>query len=297
MNFNLKTVLLEGPDCAGKTSAYREIHRHTKFRWNIHDRSTLSMLCYAIQYKRDVEVWQRLLREELNDLNNVMVVLLPPLRVILERLKQRGDEYQTVDSIVKLYDIFEREVEKIQNYPNVIVYRAVTRDYSTLARVILDYESKNYEDLASTIETHVAASNTKEQYNLRFSWSDNEFSKIDYRKLTYEKEVDYYTATKLSLIKKIRNELDGLNEYQRPQDELSRRFVLSQDTCISFVQALYRDNDVHLNIVCRSSEVETTFKHDIHFLGDLGRTVKSELGVFINNVHYTVTLGSAHILR
>ena len=114
MNFNLRTVLFEGPDCAGKTSAYREVHRHTKFKWNIHDRSTLSMLCYAIQYNRDADTWRELLREELNDLNNVMVVFLPPVRVILERLKQRGDEYQTVDTIARLYEIFETEVDKLK---------------------------------------------------------------------------------------------------------------------------------------------------------------------------------------
>jgi len=255
------------------------------------------MLCYAIQYKRDVEVWQKLLREELNDLNNVMVVFMPPLRVILERIKTRGDEYQTPETIVKLYEIFEQEVDKIKDYPNVLVYRAVTRDYSTLSRMLLEYELKTYDTLGSTIASHVAASNEKEQINLKFSWSDLDFKQINEDFLSYDKEVNYYNETRLALIKKIRNEFDGLNEYKKPQTSESRRFVLAQDTCISFVHALYRNGELNLNIVCRSSEVETTFKHDIHFLGDLGRTIKSELGVFITNVHYTVTLGSAHILE
>ena len=297
MNFNLKTVLFEGPDCAGKTSAYRDVHRHTKFRWNIHDRSTLSMLCYAIQYKRDTTVWRNLLREELNDLNNVMVVFLPPLRVILERLRMRGDEYQTVDSITKLYQIFESEAEKIKDYPNVIVYRAVTRDYSELSKIITDYEQQTYDKLGHTIENHVHASGKNEQYNLKFSWSDSDFSTISETCLTFEKEADYYNETKRSFIKKIRNELEGLNEYNKVQTSNSRRFVLTQDTCISFAQALIRDDSLHMNIVCRSSEVAETFKNDIHFLGELGRIAKSEIGVFIENVHYTVTLGSAHILR
>lgn len=297
MNFNLRTVLFEGPDCAGKTSAYRGVHRQTKFRWNIHDRSTLSMLCYAIQYKRDTEVWRNLLREELSDLNNLMVVFLPPLRVVIERLKARGDEYQTVDSVTKLYEIFESEADKIKNYPNVIIYRAVTRDYSILTHALLEYENQTYEKLATTIESHVEASGKKEQINLRFSWSDQGFSGINETRLTFEKEADYYYATKHAFIKKIRNELDGLNEYNKPQDESSRRFILSQDTCIAFAQALVRDNDLHMNIVCRSSEVSETFKNDLHFLGELGRVARSELGVFIGKVHYTVTLGSAHILR
>jgi hypothetical protein len=54
---------------------------------------------------------------------------------------------------------------------------------------------------------------------------------------------------------------------------------------------------LHLNIVCRSSEVAETFKNDIHFLGELGRVFKTEIGVFIDKVHYTVTLGSSHILE
>ena len=294
MNFNLKTVLLEGPDCAGKTTAYRDIHRHTKFRWNVHDRSTLSMLCYAIQYKRDTEVWRQQLREELSDLNNVMVVFLPPLRVIIERLKARGDEYQTIDTIVKLYEIFERETDKIKDYPNVFVYRAITRNYQDLTQMILDYEKQTYNTLANTIERHVSAGKN-EQINLKFAWRDNSFAQIDETRLTFEKEVDYYNDTRLAFIKKIRNEFDGLNEYRTSQTAYSRRFVLTQDTCISFMQALYRDNTIHLNVVCRSSDVAETFKHDIHFIGEMGRVAMSELGVFSDGVYYTVTLGSAHI--
>lgn len=297
MKFNLKTVLLEGPDCAGKTTAYRDIHKRTKFKWNIHDRSSLSMLCYAILYKRDTIQWRQQLQEELNDLNNVMVVFLPPLRVIIDRLTTRGDEYQTIDSIVRLYEIFEREAMRLKDYPNVIVYRALAQDYSELANLILDYESKTYDKLADTIESHVAASGKNEQINLKFSWTDDNFKQVNETRLIFEKEAEYYSTTKIALIRKIRNEFEGLNEYCKPQTAASRRFILTQDTCISFIQALYRHDTLHMNVVCRSSEVEETFKHDLHFLADLGRVVKSELGVFIDNVHYTVTLGSAHILE
>lgn len=295
MNFHLRTVILEGPDCAGKTTAYRAIHKHTKFKWNIHDRSTLSMLCYAIQYKRDVDVWQKQLQEELNDLNNVMVIFLPPLRVLIERLNARGDEFQTIDSIVKLYEIFETEAAKLRYYPNVFIYRGFTTDFSDLTSIICDYEKMSYSTLADTIHLHAAARPSYEQINLKFSWFDNNFRQIEESRLLFDKEVDYYNNTRLSLIKKIRNELDGLNEYRTVQTETSRRFVMSQDSCISFVQALYRDSKIHLNVVCRSSEVSETFKHDIHFIADLGRVVKSELGSFVDSVYYTVTLGSAHI--
>ena len=82
MKFDLKTVVLEGVDCSGKTTAFRNIHKLTGFKWNIHDRSTLSMLCYAVMYNRDVAHWRGLLQEEINDLNNVVGIMMPPVDVI-----------------------------------------------------------------------------------------------------------------------------------------------------------------------------------------------------------------------
>jgi hypothetical protein len=226
-----------------------------------------------------------------------MVVLLPPLRVVIERLKTRGDEFQTIDTITKLYDIFEKEALKLQKQPNVFIYRSIDKGCENLADAILDYERKTYDDLAGTIASHVSASPANEQVNVRFAWSDKRFDQIDQKRLQFDKEVDYYNTTRLAFIKKIRNELDGLNEYSRPQSASSRRFILAQDSCISFVQALLRDDVLYMNVVCRSSEVCETFKHDIHFIGDLGRIAVTEIGDYVSHVSYTVTLGSAHIIR
>ena len=48
----LDTITIEGPDLAGKTTLYNQLHRKTGYKWNIQDRSVLSMLCYSIFYNR-----------------------------------------------------------------------------------------------------------------------------------------------------------------------------------------------------------------------------------------------------
>ena len=69
-------IFIEGPDCSGKTTLYEMIHKETGYKWNIQDRSSLSMLVYAKLYKRDTFIEVERLHKELNDLNNKIVILL-----------------------------------------------------------------------------------------------------------------------------------------------------------------------------------------------------------------------------
>lgn len=297
MRFDLKTLVLEGPDCSGKTTAYSTIHKKTKFKWNIHDRSTLSMLCYAIMYGRNVEYWRSRLLEELNDLNNVIVVLMPPLRVIIDRLKARGDEFQTVDSICKLYDIFDRESSKLSLFPNVLVCRIEHVDYDTLVDIIEKYVPKTYDQLGQLVESHASASSGQESVNLTFTWADERFKTIREEALENPKEIDYYSDLEAKFTKKISDELNGLNEYMLCQPVDSRRFVIAQDTCISFVQALARNDRLRMHVVCRSSNTSDTFKYDVHFIAHLGKIARSLVGAYVKDVYFSVTIGSAHIIR
>jgi hypothetical protein len=297
MKFNIKNLILEGPDCSGKSTAYREIHKITKFKWNIQDRSTLSMLSYAILYGRETDDWDRLLYEELSDLNNVIVILLPPLQTILERLEERGDEFQNIDSITKLYEIFDRLATLLEEFPNVFVCKGSTVGYEHIVNIVTDYSNMSYDHISSAVERHADASPGKETINLRFAWSDNDFKTHDITHLQHPSEVSYYNVLCERFTTKIRDELLGKNEYGLKQTSRSRRFVISQDTCISFVQALVRNEELMIKVVCRSSEVSTVFKHDIHLIAQLGRIAAAEINTHINNTHFDVTLCSAHIIR
>lgn len=297
MKFDLKTVVLEGVDCSGKTTAFGKIHKMTGFKWNIHDRSTLSMLCYAIMYDRDVDHWRALLNEELSDLNNVIVVLMPGIDVIKERLAIRGDEFQTVDTIVNLHNIFENEVSKIVMRPNVLVCTRSSPDYESIVKWLLNYERQTYRRLASMMFETSRLKLTAEANFLKASWLDVDFSTMQTKSLIYEPEIEYYNETREKLIKKIRDERAGDNIYGAKQGLESRRYVLAQETCISYAHFLYRGGVLHANIVCRSSEMSRIFPNDIHFLANLGQVARREIG--LNEkvpVKFYLTLDSAHVI-
>ena len=84
--FSTNQLILEGSDLSGKTSLYNALHEITDFKWNIQDRSALSMLCYARLYGRPTERERARLQNELNNLNNRMILLLPPFSVIEEKI-------------------------------------------------------------------------------------------------------------------------------------------------------------------------------------------------------------------
>ena len=51
-------INIEGPDCSGKTTLYNRLHKKTNFKYNIQDRSCMSMFVYAKMYEReDTSLW------------------------------------------------------------------------------------------------------------------------------------------------------------------------------------------------------------------------------------------------
>lgn len=298
MNFDLLSVTLEGPDCAGKTTLYNLIHKGSGFRWNIQDRGTLSMLCYALFYGRTAAVsrWRRILDTELHDLNRVIVAIQPTLDVILERLRSRGDEYQDERSIVSLYKIFSQEIDAIRDYPNVLVCDETTQP-DDIVSWLNRRESKSYSEIAASVRDLVSASKTHEIVQLKALWSDTDFTSLERAALLYPKEVEYYDTTRQKFLQKIEDELAGRNEYSRVETAVSRRFVMTQDTCISYFHALVRDGRIICTVVLRSSEVRHTFPNDINFIAQLGILFRDKVGCNSDTpVEYDLTLDSAHII-
>lgn len=296
MKFLLRNVTLEGPDCSGKTTLYGVIHKASGFRWNIQDRGALSMLCYARMYGRDVDTWRRLLDDELHSLNNVIVAIMPSLDIIQERLRTRGDDYQNEESIVKLYKIFEEEIERISVYPNVLVSRG-NLDTTAIVSWLDSRESKSYADISDTVKAFAQGRPGREANALRFRWTDTGFSTLNTSALEHPDEVEYYDSTRSVFLTKINSELAGRNEYMRIETASSRRFVMTQDTCISYFHAQIRERRILCVAVCRSSEVAKTFPYDINFIADLGRLFRARLGCNSDMpVEYDVTLDSAHII-
>ena len=118
-------IFIEGPDCSGKTTLYEMIHKETGYKWNIQDRSALSMLIHARYYGRDTFNHIEQLKRELHNLNNQLIICLPAWKVIVDRFQKRGDPIQNITSLRKIYDLFQDATEEFQRYPNVTVIRKV----------------------------------------------------------------------------------------------------------------------------------------------------------------------------
>ena len=299
MRIPVNYVFLEGPDLSGKTSLYQGVHRSTGFEWNIQDRSALSMLCYARQYGRDASRWREQLSCEINHLNNKIVVLLPSADTLVSRFRERGDDFQTESSLLKLRDLFEEEASQIASYPNVLIVRTEMGRQDLIDHVVhwirASIDRKPH-SLADDIRDHAAASGG-ETFRLTVDACLGQgFHDKNVACLDVKEERDYYARIRRAFRDKIRNERAGLNEYSVPQRETSRRFIHAEDTCISLLHAMVRGRKLHLTAALRSSNVSSTLPHDLDFIYLLAEDAHIDIGVsagFESDLHLSIQ--SAHL--
>ena len=122
--FDTGLLTLDGPDLSGKTSLYQALHKKTDYEYNIQDRSSLSMVCFARQFNRPVSSHRTLMEKEYSNLNNRSIVLLPSFDTLKARFEARGDDIQDLTSLKVLHEIFTEEVENLKNLPkflNIII--------------------------------------------------------------------------------------------------------------------------------------------------------------------------------
>ena len=296
MGIPIKSVVIEGTDLSGKTSLYGAIHKRTGFKHNIQDRSCLSMLCYARLYGRPDEPHRRGLNKELCDLNNFIVVLLLPRDEILRRLSLRGDEFQDAVSLMRLYDIFVEEVQKIQGAPNVLVVSDVLA-LDDLARLVVGrletYETAPPLEAGRMLPQLLSSLSVNEaQVHLEMVLDP---MYRDHSVLSDPRETHYYNGIIESCAKVIRKELEGDNPYGKPQDLSSRRFFYHSDTCISTVHFLPRDGDVRVLCGLRSTDVDRNGEIDTRFLSHLACLIPRTFEWPASRIFVSLFFNSAHI--
>ena len=302
----INNVTIEGPDLSGKTTLYESLHKKTSYRWNIQDRSQLSMICYARQFCRGdnvVQLWRDRLDEFLYDLNNRLIVLLPSLSVINKRYEMRGDEIQDLDSLYSLYEIFTDEVKRIEGFPNVLVLRGDGTKDLTNTCFAWCASTENYEIERVSQEVIESVKNTpgQEISPLKFAVSFDDPASLcnDVEIMTHPDEEVYYANILHKVLKNIQDENAGKNEYSVAQGPMTtRRYIFTQDSCISLMHTMLRGGTMEMHVVCRSSEVVKTFPYDLRFLAYLfGRVYKKIMPEEIKNFRMRVTLNSAHVIE
>jgi len=132
-------ISIEGPDLSGKTTLINDIHKKTNYRWHIMDRSKLSRMVFAKMYDRDVEQATREFYEEVSNLNNRCVFLMPTFEVLEKRYKTRGDEIHTIDTLRESYDLFFKEFTRLPSLSNV--YGIMNGSSGRLSNMVIDYHN------------------------------------------------------------------------------------------------------------------------------------------------------------
>ena len=299
LTFPIRQIFIEGPDCSGKTTLIKKIHDATNYRFHINDRSLVSRKIFSELYDRKTPRVNEDFHLEISNLNNVFIFLLPDFSVVEERFLERGDDiHQDISSIKNVYEAFDLEFKKLKDLPNVMFYcwPNTSEIAKHVSRDLISRENSSVEDVSSQITSFVECIGG-ESYPLEFSlYDDCSFNSVDPSSMLYKPEVEYYCGIYSKIHKKIDNELAGNNEYKRVEDEMSRRFVYSDDSCISFIQVSIRNSLMDFHTVFRSTDVKTTFPFDLKFLYFLGSTCYQKFSDSCNSVRFRFSLNSAHIL-
>lgn len=316
ITFPTQYLVCEGPDLAGKSTLIRGVHKASGFRWNIQDRSFLSMLVYAKMYGRDTGLHARGLWNELTNLNNRFVLMLPTYEAVLERYMVRGDEIQDELTLEKVVDFFG-EHDWLTNFPNVTLLdnsevglSALEDDVDRVVGWLKTKEEYSVDDIAGEVLRFVSVMPNGSPDDMRgyesqisFTFYDDgafdEGGQTTKEIFADEEEGAYYQGIYDQFTDKICDELAGDNPYGEKQTEKSRRFVYTDDSCISFIQILIRDGIMDFHTVLRSTNVAKTFRKDLNFLYWLAGQVQRVYPELSNvrSTRFRVQLNSAHLVR
>ena len=298
MYMNIDNIVLEGADCSGKTTLFETLHKDTNYTYNIQDRSNLSMYIYANLYGRnDSNKWYKNFWKEIKSFNTLYVILLPEDSVIISRIKSRGDDKQTPDSAVKINEEF-RKLAKFyfrNMFPNILV---IDIDKETTTNNISDLVMQRLSILERTspadmIRDVVFGSGKNELLDITTSElvfsNKTKVRPIMWDVLDFPQEKEYYTGIRDKIITNVERVL------MTNQKLDSRRFIYADDSCISLIHTMYRNNIIDVNVTMRSSNVSKTLWADYEFLRILCLDIANAMQIQTSDIVLTLNIRSAHI--
>ena len=306
----LKNVTLEGPDLSGKTTLMSQIHKKTNNKYNIIDRSVMSALVYSMYYDRpNVKLLERQLRNELNDLNNRTIILMPATDVLSKRYNDRGDEIQTWKDIIVINNLYEQIIKKFGKYSTIKVIRSKE---SLVLKTALDYLENAGNNIPQEVMLNAVASD-REAYHVKFEVDLGAgFMTAINDAFDFESEKEYYTKILSKMLNTITKENVGDNPYNTKQDpKKTRRYIYADDSCIALFHMMYRGGEkdktglliggrLNFYATLRSSDVVNIFEHDYKFLkylcGECAKAIGMKDYEIPEETTLSVTIHSAHII-
>ena len=301
ITFPINKIVCEGTDLSGKSTLYNEIHKRSKYKWNIDDRSGLSMCVYSKLYGRDDFYHRNNLHLEMSNLNNQFVLLYPGMDDLQDRFLDRGDEIQDLDSLHDLYVLFGKEFERYYLCPNFHIFQSGSS--SDQAKELISrfrrLENISVKNIGKYVRDFAKAQISNESTTVQFHfYDDGTFEDVDDNIEFTPGEETYYAGIRGKFLGKIENELQGINRYERKETIESRRFIFSGDECISFIQAIVRDGLLDMHAVFRSSDAVHKTTSDIQLIHYLGREVFRMLRLNPDEyrARFRFNINSAHII-
>lgn len=294
---NLKNITLEGPDLSGKTTLMSQIHKETNNKYNIIDRSTMSAMVYSTYYDRpNVKLLERQLRNELNNLNNRTIILMPDIKVLNNRYNDRGDEIQNWEDIIAINNLYEQIIKKFGKFSTLKVIRS-----DQPLQEALEYLETSGDNIPQEVLLNAVASDD-EAYpvKLEVDLGDGFMTAIN-DAFDFESEKEYYTKILSKMLTTIIKENIGDNPYGKPQDpKTTRRYIYADDSCIALFHMMYREDRLNFYATLRSSDVVNIFEHDFKFLKYLCGECAKAVGIKDYEIPKETTLSviihSAHII-
>jgi len=294
---NLKNITLEGPDLSGKTTLMSQIHKETNNKYNIIDRSTMSAMVYSTYYDRpNVKLLERQLRNELNNLNNRTIILMPDIKILNNRYDDRGDEIQNWEDIIAINNLYEQIIKKFGKFSTLKVIRS-----DQPLKESLEYLQSSGENIPQEVLLNAVASND-EAYPLKFEVDLGPgFMTSINDAFDFESEKEYYTKILSKMLTTITKENIGDNPYNTKQDpKTTRRYIYADDSCIALFHMMYREDRLNFYATLRSSDVVNIFKHDYKFLqylcGECAKAIHMKDYEIPEETTLSVTIHSAHII-
>jgi thymidylate kinase len=304
-------VCIDGVDCSGKTTLWNAIHKISNYRWKLEDRSFVTMVVYARHHgRKKANDYHRQLIRDVSNLNNKYVLINPKWDLVEKRFKVRGDDLHSLEDLKKIHSHYQDVINEVSKFPNVYVLDSsedVLESAKKIASWLEDQENSSIDKIVDMIQKHAAASKNNETSPMTFSFVESgDFPEHDQRILDVNWVKERYPSIKPATVvefnemvdkffQTVDDELKGNNIYNKPQSSTSRRFVFTQDACVSFMQAMHRDNMLKFYVSCRSSHVLDVFPADIRLIYHMCKGAYDRLGLEKGTrVLFEFTLNSAH---
>jgi len=284
-----KQIVLEGCDLSGKTTFYGKFHKETNFAYDVRDRGPISRIVYSKIYDRDTAKEEALTNRFLDDLNNIVILLSPDWDIVSSRFGIRGDEFHNQESLLATWTEFRSLSRQLESHPSVFCFECHP-DIDLSHDLVRSRESITSRRLSSYAQNALISTNRNESLDIQFEIIASPDDDLGPGVLLVPGETEYYASLKHGLISKIESELLG------GQSIDSRRFVTTNDSCISYLRFIHREDHDIVDLVCRSTNISKNLEHDLNAIIHIAYNAQELLRIEKRNITFKVRLNCAHII-